>query len=475
MADNERLGRRVEQLLRDKFGKSSEKIDPNQLSLFAQEIIAAYQAENAAPKEPTPRAKGGGGRKAPRPDLPTEKETYELNEEQKKCPECKGDRNVIGSESYKELEYIPGSFKVIEHVQLKYSCKSCQGHVELAPRTGSQPIAKGMSGFGLLAQIITSRYCDHLPLYRQEQIYWRQGAEIARSTMCRWMQACASKAKQLYIVEKEEVLKSKYIHADETPIKFIKKGAGQAQTGYAWTYLGDEQHRYLVFEFHPNRNHEHAQNFLKDYDGFVQADGYQGYDALHDAAKAKRLSCMAHFRRYFEKALSSDHAAAGEALARINVLYKIEENAKDKSEDERFELRQRDAMPRLDDFKSWLQELSTRKLPKSPVGKAIYYGLGRWEKLSRYTEKGFLPIDNNPAERALRPVAIGRKNWMFLGDEDAGETFSILASLSNTCKIHGVDPFKYWKDILRRLTNNDYDSLQDLLPDRWQAKYAGCI
>ncbi|MFN8654754.1 MAG: IS66 family transposase [Candidatus Obscuribacterales bacterium] len=336
---------------------------------------------------------------------------YTLSDEERRCPKCTDVRQIIGHESWKELEYIPGRFAVTDHRQVKYGCRTCDGHIVLAPRTSAQPIAKGMPGFGLLANTIENKYANHLPLYRQEQMYERQGVKVARSSMSRWLAVCAEKVRPIYERMRDEVLQSRIIHADETPVKFQRKGAGKAPTGYAWTYLGHEDHPYVIFEWHPDRGHKHAQDFLNDFAGYVQADAYGGYDALASATQAKRLCCMAHARRYFERAQGNNPRIADEALARIHVLYEIERQGNLLEEDDRHQLRQREAVPRLVEMHDWMRDVQTRTLPKSAIGEALQYSVSRWSNLTRYTERGFLPIDNNAAERALRPVAVGRKNW----------------------------------------------------------------
>jgi transposase len=260
-ADNEKLGRRLQELLKNKYGRKSETINPEQLNLFAQEILAQFQKSVEPEDEPQPsntsakaRKGGGGGRNTNRPKLPVETKEYKLTDNELPCPECQQPRNEIGYESCQELEFVPASFKIVKHVQLKYACKNCQEQVVLAPRTDIQPIEKGMPGFGLLAQIITSKYVDHSPLYRQEQIYWRLGADIARSSMCRWLTVCAEKLKPLIELMKEKILQSKIINADETPVKFLKPGAGKAPLGYVWTYIGDKEHPYVIFDFQSNRS-----------------------------------------------------------------------------------------------------------------------------------------------------------------------------------------------------------------------------
>jgi transposase len=478
-ADNEHLGRRLQELLRSKYGRKSETINPDQLNLFAKEILAEFQQstqEVISPVNKIATAKkqkqGGGGRNTNRTNLPVETKEYKLPETELPCPECKQPRTEIGYESAQELEFIPASFKIIKHVQTKYACKNCQEQVVLAPRTDVQPIEKGMPGFGLLAQIITSKYVDHLPLYRQEQIYWRLGADIARSSMCRWLSVCAEKLNPLANLMKEKILQSRIINADETPVKFLKPGAGKAPLGYVWTYIGDKEHPYVIFDFHPNRKAEHPEQFLAGFTGYLQTDAYSGYNGLHKAGQVKPVACFAHARRYFEKALNNDKVQSEIALAQIAVLYQIEKMATDVNDDERVSIRVRESIPRLREFNEWLKVTQCKVLPKSSIGEAIAYSLTNWDKLHRYTEQGFISIDNNLAENSLRPIALGRKNWMFIGSEDSGEIFSILASLAASCKRLAVEPYAYFYDVIKRITARDYSELEELLPDHWSKNYA---
>jgi transposase len=466
-AQNEQLGRRLQELLRDKFGRKSETIDPDQLHLFAREILAEFnQIEQGLPTNKAAK-NGGGGRNINRTELPVETKEYTLPEIELPCPECKEPRAKIGYESSQELEFVPATFKIIKHVQVKYACKNCQEQVILAPRTDLQPIEKGMPGFGLLAQIITSKYVDHLPLYRQEQIYWRQGADIARSSMCRWLAVCTEKLKPLAELMKEKILQSKIINADETPVKFLKPGAGKAPLGYVWTYIGDNEHPYVLFDFRSSRSSEAPQQILGNYSGYLQTDAYTGYNGLHKTGKVIPVACFAHARRYFEKALNSNKFLAELALAQIAILYQIEREIKDTSDDKRKISREKESIPRLQELHQWLKSTQHTVLPKSPIGEAINYSLNNWEKLYRYTEQGFISIDNNLAENSLRPIALGRKNWMFIGSEDSGEVFSVLASLAATCKRLGIDPYSYFNDVIRQITANNYNDLADLLPDNW--------
>lgn len=357
---NEVLSRRLEEFARSRFGKSSEKLNPDQLSVFAQEIIAQYKETapavsvgNSSEKSDTKKNHGGGGRNL-NSSLPREQKEYTLTEEERKCPACNEIRRPMGYETSEELEYIPGHFKVIEHKCWKYSCTNCQENVIKAPNTSAQLIDRGMCGISLAASIIVGRYQDHLPLYRQEQIFKRQGADVPRSSMCRWMSQISKLFQPTQDLITERILKSRVINADETPLKFLAPGNGQAKRGYVWVYLGDKQNPYVCFDFEPSRAAAYPEDFLSEYSGYLQTDAYSGYKGLHRKGNVKPVCCMAHARRYFEKALKSFPVIASEAIARISVLYDIERRIENVSESQRLAIRQTESAPRLKEMRLWL-------------------------------------------------------------------------------------------------------------------------
>ncbi len=474
---NELLSRRLEEFARIRFGKSSEKLNSDQLSLFAQEMIGQYK-ENI-PSEPgtaesseirqSSKSHGGGGRSS-NANLERETREYALPDEELNCPACSEIRTVMGFETSEELEYIPGHFKVIEHKCLKYSCKKCQEHVIKAPNTSAQLINRGLCGISLASTIIVNRYQDHLPLYRQEQIFKRQGADVPRSSMCRWMSKIAKLFQPTQDLMTERILQSRVINADETPLKFLAPNNGQAKRGYVWVYLGDEANPYVFFNFKPSRAAAYPEDFLKDYSGYLQTDAYSGYKGLHRNGKISAVCCMAHARRYFEQALKSSPTIASEAIARIAILYDIERRIENLSEQDRLAVRQTESSPMLEEMRLWLIRQQQNNLPKTQIGKAISYALNNWDNLKRYAETGFLNIDNNKAENSIRPIAIGRKNWMFLGNEDSGETFSVLASLTSTCKRIGLEPLIYFNMALKMLAENHLTPAEFLLPDKIKEK-----
>jgi transposase len=342
----------------------------------------------------------------------------------------------------------------------------------------AMPIAKGLPGAGLLAYIIVSKYVDHLPLYRQERICERQGVFLPRSTTCDWMAACAQLLRSLYELMISVVLQSRVIHTDDTPVKIHDPPPAATDIGRLWAYLADAEHCYNVFDFTPNRKRDGPQQFLANFQGYLQADAFSGYDGLYlpharaGVARIIEVACNAHARRKFYEARSSDAARSHQALAYYGQLYEIERQAKDKDEGQRLQMRQDLAVPILERLRTWLDGQRAQVLPKSPMGEAIGYALNNWTALIRYTEAGFLAIDNNVAEREMKRIAIGRKNWLFVGSEQGGRTAAVLFSFTSTCQRLGVEPWAYLQDVLTRLPTTPAAQLGDLLPDRWKAARA---
>jgi hypothetical protein len=343
-----------------------------------------------------------------------------------------------------------------------------------------QPIAKGMPGPGLLAHLIVSKYVDHLPLHRLERVYERQGLVLPRSTTCDWLAACAKILRPLYERMKSIALQSRVLHTDDTKVKIHDPPPGATDLGRLWVYLGDAQHPCNVFDFTPNRRRDGPVKFLESFQGFLQADAFSGYDSLYlphpadGAARILEVACNAHARRKFYDARSSDAARSHQALAWYGQLYEIERRARELQADDalRRQLRQDLAVPILEQMQTWLKEQKDLVLPKSPMGEAITYALNQWTALVRYTEHGFLAIDNNVAEREMKRIAIGRKNWLFVGSENGGHTAAVLFSFTSTCQRLKIEPWAYLRDVLTRLPNTHSGQLPDLLPERWQADKA---
>ena len=326
-----------------------------------------------------------------------------------------------------------------------------------------------MPGNGLLAHVVTSKYADHLPLYRQETIFKRHGLELARSTMCDWAASCAGLLESIVNAMKQRVLQSKVIGADDTPVTVQDHAGKGSKTGRLWVYLGDLDNPFVVYDYTPDRSRDGPESFLRTYaSGYLQSDAYAGYDGLHRRGLVE-VGCWAHARRRFYEARTSDPERSHAALAWIGRLYEVEHEARDRQLDDaaRHALRQERSRPILESFGSWLEAESARTLPKSPIGEAISYTRSNWAALNRYLEAGFLSIDNNATENAIRPIALGRKNWLFCGSDTGGRTAATLMSLVQSCKNLHVEPFAYLRDLLERVSTHPHSRIAELLPDRW--------
>jgi transposase len=486
---NEQLAHQLDQLLRRLYGPRSEKVDPNQLSLFDTAATAETTVEPVEEQitsiAPASRPNGHGRRQLPA-NLPRRRIEHVLPAEALPCPGCGQERSKIGEETSEQLEYEPASLYVVEHVRFKYACRSCQEHVAVADKP-PQPIDKGLPGPGLLAYTAVSKYGDHLPLYRLEEIFARSGVEIPRSTTCGWMRACAELLEPLHRRMANEVLRSKVIHTDDTPVPVLDPLLPHTRTGRFWVYCGDAEHPYSVYDYTPSRKRDGPAEFLQGFTGYLHADAFGGYDGIYAGSNGQivEVACWAHARRKFHEAQRTAGRIAHEALARIGQLYAIErelseacagawsELARDEQYARIAAVRQERAAPLLTSFRAWLDAQRGTALPKSPLGQAISYTLSNWEALARYPEQGYLAIDNNLAERTLRPAAIGRKNWLFAGNDQGGRTAATLFSMVASAKACGVDPFAWLRDVLARLpalvaAHPTAPDVTDLLPDRWR-------
>ena len=473
----------VAQLLRQRYGPRSEKLDNGQLTLFD-----APPTGDADPSEPPAAAqesairapvRRGGGRNEFPTDLPRRRVEYPLPPEQLACPGCGQERTKFGEETSEQLEFIPASLLVIQHVRFKYACRHCQEQVAVADKP-PQPIEKGIPGPGLLAATITGKYGDHLPLYRLEDIFSRHGVELSRATMCGWMRQSAELVLPLYELLKRRVLTSRVIHTDDTPVEILDPSLPHTRTGRFWAYVGDRRNPYVVYDYTPSRKRDGPAAFLKGYQGYLQADAFGGYDGIYtgSAGKVIEVGCWAHARRKFFEAKETAAQPAHEALARIGQLYALERQAQEAqlTPQQMHSVRQEKSLPLLLSFRPWLDALQEKTLPKSPLGTAARYALNNWTALTRYCEDGELAIDNNLAERAVKPCAIGRKNWMFCGSDGGGRTAAILFSLTSSAKRQELDPFAWLRHVLDQLpllraagdTVPD-EFLRPLLPDVWRA------
>lgn len=467
----ERMQHQLEQLLRQRYGKKSETLDPNQGVLFELETAPPTAPPPAPSQENKPKQPGHGRNKLPA-SLPRVEVVHDLSDEQKRCPECGEERRGIGEEQREQLDYIPASLHVVVHKRRKYACKACQGQVAIAPRW-PEPIEKGLPGNGLLAHVIVSKYADHLPLNRLEGIFKRHGVSLSRQTMCDWMATCAHLLQPLVQAMKRRIVRSRVVQTDDTPVPVQDPGRKQTKTGRLWVYLGDEDHPFIIYDYTADRCRDGPEKFLSDYkSGYLQSDAYSGYDRIH-ARGVVEVGCWAHARRKFYDARTTDAERAHQVLAWIGQTYEVEREASDRGldQDARHALRQEQSRPILERLFEWLETEKPKVLPKSPLGQAIGYTWSNWTALNRYLEAGFLNIDNNASERALRPIAVGRNNWIFCGSDRGGRTAAVLLSLVHSCKRLGVEPFGYLRDVLARVNTHPASRIAELLPDEWPKRF----
>ena len=463
-------------LKRQLFGKKSEKLNPAQRLMFENlygEIESKLEAETAAKRKTKKikkrRANANHKGRKPLPDsLPREIIEIEPDEQEKVCSVCNNPKQRIGSEDTEKLEYVPASFKVKKYVRHKHACKQCRDNISIG-QLPPMVIDKGIAGEGLLAHIITSKYNDHLPLNRLENILKRHDVDLNVSTMCDWVGRCSDLLEPLVKRMHSKILQSPKINTDDTKIPVKSRGRkGSTYNGYLWVYIDDDKN--VVFDFTPNRSREGPIRFLGNYNGYVQADAYSGYDEFFRKGKATEVGCHSHARRKFEYAMDSDPVRAARMMVLWGSLYEIEKRAKKEKYDsvQLLQARQEQAKPILHEIKSALDEYKKQVLPKSPMGKAVNYSLNQWDSLVRYVDDAVLDIDNNLSERTLRMVVIGRKNYLFAGSDSGAERAAIIYSLAASCKLHDIDPFWYFKDVLERISTHPANRIDELLPCNWK-------
>jgi transposase len=464
----EKYERRILELLASLRGKQRERIDPDQLLMFDLGELESFVEEQAEEQEqpPTKQRSRPHGRQLIPDHLPCEEVVHELPEDERLCPHDGRPMPLIRYEESRQLEYEPARFKVIVHKRAVYGCP--EKHDEATLLTASkppQPIEKGLAGPGLLAAVSVGKFGDHLPGYRLEDIFQRHGVPIRRSTIYDWLSAAADLVRPLVERMQELLLQSRVIHTDDTQVKLIDLATHGTRLARFWAYVGDASHPYTVYDFTETRKRDGPEQFLAGYRGYLQADAYGGYDGVYldsDGAIIE-VACWAHCRRYWWKARDNDSPRAHYVLAVIGRLYDLERQARDADTVERLALRRTEAAPLLDGLKRWLDE--QQLLPKSPIGEAARYTRNQWDALQRYLEDGELSIDNNLSERTVKPIAIGRKNWLFVGSKQAGSRAAWLLSLIASCKANRVEPWAYLRDVFTRLPTAV--PLDELLPDRW--------
>jgi transposase len=452
---SEKLQRQIEQLelrLEELESNRSQKASPSEPSL----VLTALSATTAKP-----------ARRALPEHLPRQTRTHVPKETV--CPQCQGELRKLGEDESEMLEYVPASFVVIRHVRPKLSCTKCDCIVQAeAP---SRTIERGVAGPGLLAHVLVSKYCDHQPLYRQSEIYARQGVELERSTMADWVGGSSRLLEPLVGALRRYVTAAGKLHADDTPVPVLAPGQGKTKTGRLWTYVrddrpaGDTAAPAVWFAYSPDRKGEHPAQHLERFRGTLQADAYAGFNQLYENGRIQPAACWAHVRRHFydlEQAHSSP--VAREALQRIGMLYGVEEPIRGRPPDERRAVRQVQANPLVDSLRQWFEATLSKLSRKSETTVAIRYALSRWDALTRYIEDGHIEIDNNAAERSLRGVALGRKNYLFAGSDAGGERAAAIYSLIGSAKINGLDPEAYLREVLTRIADHPINRIEDLLP-----------
>jgi transposase len=460
----------VEKLRHVIFGTKSEKIvlklEQMELELEDRETTQAELEAGVERVSATNEPKARPERKPPPEHLSREVITYAPSRDG--CPDCGGQLRQFGEDISEQLEYIPENFKVIRHVRPKFSCSGCDRVVE-APAP-SRPIERGLAAPALLAHVIVSKFSDHLPLYRQSEIYARQGVEISRSTLAGWVGAASDLLAPLVAAIQKHILAGRKLHADDTPMPVLAPGNGKTRTGRLWTYVrddrpaGEETAAAVWFAYSEDRKGEHPRQHLKTFKGALQADAYAGFHHLY-GEDIYEAACWAHARRKFHE-IHVVHASptTTEALARIGALYAIEDDIRGKPADLRLIVRQARSRPLLDELRRWMEKALRSLSSKSETAGAIRYALSRWRALTRYTEDGMLEIDNSAAERALRAVALGRKNFLFVGSNCGGERAAAMYSLIGSAKLNGLDPELYLRTVLTRIADHPVSQIRDLLP-----------
>ena len=406
--------------------------------------------------------------------LPHHRHESELSAAEKICNCCGRQQDRIGEDVTTILEHVPARLEVHEYVRGKYACRYCKNGVS-SPAPPPRPIARGIAGPGLIAEIVVSKFGDHLPLYRLEDIFVRCGVHLARSTLCDWVAAAADLLQPLYDLQRKLVVQSPVLWTDDTPVTVLVGGEEGSRQGRFWTYIGDE-YPYSVYDFSLSRSRDGPQSFLQAFRGYLHADAYAGYDAifLGSGKEIVEVACWAHARRKFFDACQNYPRQSHQVLDWIRQLYDVEDRARELLPAARRDLRRAEAEPVLDKLEVYLAELAETVLPKSALAKAVTYARNQWEALRRYTADGRLTIDNNTSERTLRQQAIGRKNWLFLGNETAGPRAAVLYTILAGAKRHRLEPWTYVREILLR-THADDHRLEEMLPDRWAAQHPEAI
>jgi transposase len=473
----------IRALKQKQFGSSSEKQNIHQPGLFNEAEAEAFETDtdDTAESEKAASVIKPVSPKKPRvsipKDLPRERIIYDLDEADKVCPHDGSALKNIGEATHEQVEIIPAQVKVIQHVCLKYACPTCDQHI-LTAKKPKQPIEKSIASPSLLAYVATQKYCDALPLYRQTESFKRIGIDLNRSNLANWMIKSGELLQPLINLLQDKILEQGIVHMDETPVQVLNEAGKTAQSkSYMWELASfNKDQPAVLFHYDPTRKADVPKEMLGDYQGALMVDGYSGYQSVCVDNELTRLGCMAHARRKFidvqktqGKKANDKNSKANQAIAYFQKLYQIEKAIKDKTDDVRYTIRQQQAKPLVDKLKIWLEKHLPNVPPNSTLGKALYYLHHQWPRLIVYLEDGAYPIDNNLAENAIRPFAIGRKNWLFSTSQAGARASANLYSMVETAKANGINPYTYLEYIFKELPNaTTVESIEALLP--WHYK-----
>lgn len=471
----ERLQAIIKAFSRHRFGPRSEQLDPDQLQLGLEDMETALGRAQAVREALSDRARSERTRKVNRGSLPAHLERVEqlVDVEDKACPCCGGALHQIGEDVSERLDVVPASFRVLVTRRPRYGCRSCEGAVLQAPAP-ARIIEGGIPTEALIAQVLVSKYADHLPLYRQVQIYARQGVDLDRSTLADWVGRAAWYLRPLRDHVLEELRRSIRLFADETTAPVLAPGTGRTKTGQIWAYARDDRPwagsdpPMVAYIYAADRKGERAEAHLKDFAGILQVDGYGGYAALARRRNDVSLAfCWAHVRRKFYE-LADKSPVATEILRRIASLYAIEDDVRGLPADERRAMRNERSRPIVDDLRSYLEERKRLLSAKSKLAEAIRYALTRWNGLSHFLEDGRVDLDSNTVERSIRPLALNRKNALFAGSDEGGDNWAVIATLIENCKLSGINPHAWLAETLTKLANgHPANQVGELMP--WTA------
>ena len=486
-AEVEKLQLIISDLIRNRYGARSEKLDPDQLQLALEEVAQSLGlAQSVVESEPAADGRVTSERKPPQrnrgalpPHLPRVEIVVDVKD--KRCPCCGDPMHVIGEDVAEMLDVVPAVYQVKVIRRPRYGCRGCESTVVQAPAP-ERPVTGGIATEALVAQVLVAKYSDHLPLYRQAQILARHGIDLDRSTLANWVGRACWWLRPLAELLLGTILSSPKLFADDTPVPVLDPGRGRTKTGRLWSYARDDRPWQgplppaVAYVYSENRQGEHPQNHLATFAGVLQVDGYAGFNALggadRKAGAVQFAFCWAHARRkFFDFHHATGSPIAAEALRRIAELYQIEERIRGHPPDERVRIRQAESRPLVEAMKTWLEQELARVSAKSELAKAIRYALRHWTGLSLFLDDGRVEIDSNTVERTMRPIKLGAKNYLFAGSDAGAESWAVIASLIQTAKLNAVEPFAYLRDVLERIVSGQTkaNELSSLLPWAWKA------